>query len=240
MRTLVNIFKGIYQYVIFFPVMWLTTTLTALITILFFPWKNAYWINRVQAYWARLYCWCWAIPVSISGEEHIRKGQSYVFVANHQSAWDVFLVYGWLPVIFKWMLKKELRRIPVIGTACVACGHIFVDRRHLKAAVASLKAVEKELHDGISTVIFPEGTRTEDGSVGRFKRGAFQIAMDLKLPVIPLSISGCYEVYPKHRHLISRHPIHLHIGEEIDLSQFATTEEAMDYVREKMIEHVHA
>ena len=240
MRTLVNILKGIYQYVIFFPVMWLTTTLTALITILFFPWKNAYWLNRVQAYWARLYCWCWAIPVSVSGEEHIRKGQSYVFVANHQSAWDVFLVYGWLPVIFKWMLKKELRRIPVIGTACVACGHIFVDRRHLKAAAASLKAVEKELHDGISTVIFPEGTRTEDGSVGRFKRGAFQIAMDLKLPVIPLSISGCFEVYPKHRHLISSHPIHLHIGEEIDLSQFDTTEEAMNYVREKMIEHVHA
>ena len=125
-------------------------------------------------------------------------------------------------------MKAEIRRIPFVGTACKAAGHIFVDRRKAKASMESLKEIEKQLTGGVCTVIFPEGTRSLDGEVGRFKRGAFQIAIDLGLPVIPLSLSGCYDVLPKGRPYVERHPVHMHIGEPIDLKQFKDAEGNID------------
>ena len=196
------------------------TIITALITIICSPWKNAWWLHQIQAFWGRCFCYVFAIPVTVRGQEHIRKGQSYVFVSNHQSFYDVFLIYGWLPVVFKWLMKKELRRIPIVGWACKAAGHIFIDRRHARSAAESIQAVEAELKDGVSTVIFPEGTRTSDGSIAPFKRGAFQIALDLNLPVIPLRIDGCYELMPKTKHWPKRCPISLTIGEEMDLTPY--------------------
>ena len=90
--------------------------------------------------------------------------------------------------------------------------------------MGSLQEIEKQLSNGVCTVIFPEGTRTLDGEVGRFKRGAFQIAMDLGLPVIPLSLTGCFEVMPKGQFYVRRYPVHMHIGEPIDLKQFKDAE----------------
>ena len=168
------------------------------------------------------------LPVSVDGAEHIQKGQSYVFVANHQSMFDVWLVYGWLPVIFKWLMKAELRKVPFVGIGCKAAGHIFVDRRNAKASMESLKEVEKQLSNGVCTVIFPEGTRSLNGEVGRFKRGAFQIAIDLGLPVIPLSLDGCFEVLPKGKPFVHHHPVHMHIGEPIDLKQYQDAEGKID------------
>jgi len=181
-------------------------------------------VHKVQQFWSRSFFWLMFLPVSVKGQEHIQKGQSYVFVANHQSMFDVWLVYGWLPVIFKWLMKAELRKVPFVGTGCKAAGHIFIDRRNAKAAMESLKEVEKQLVDGVCTVIFPEGTRTMDGEVGRFKRGAFQIAMDLGLPVIPLSLDGCFDVLPKGKPFVHRVACSMYIGEPIDLKQFKDAE----------------
>ena len=182
------------------------------------------------------------LPVSVKGEEHIQPGQSYVFVSNHQSMFDVWLIYGWLPVIFKWLMKAELRKVPFVGTGCKAAGHIFIDRRNAKAALESLKEVEKQLVGGVCTVIFPEGTRTLNGEVGRFKRGAFQIALDLGLPVIPLSLTGCFDVLPKGKPFVHRVPTSMYIGEPIDLKQFRDADgnpdanAAIEAVRNAVIE----
>ena len=99
----------------------------------------------------------------------------------------------------------------------------------------SLHDVETQLVNGVSTVIFPEGTRSLNGEVGRFKRGAFQIALDLGLPVIPLSLTGCFKVLPKGRPFVQRHPVHMHIGEPIDLKQFDDPNKAIEAVREAVI-----
>ena len=176
------------------------------------------------------------LPVSVDGIEHIKPNQSYVFVSNHQSMFDVWLIYGWLPVVFKWLMKAELRKVPFIGSGCKAAGHIFIDRRNSKAALESIREVEKQLVNGVSTVIFPEGTRSLNGEIGRFKRGAFQIAWDLGLPVIPLSLSGCFDVLPKSKPFVRRHAVHMHIGEPIDLKQFADSNEAIEAVRAAVIE----
>jgi len=224
-----------YQYLIAWPIFAVITLSTAIFTIVFVPFRNAEFVHKEQQFWSRSIFWLMFLPVSVDGKENIQPGQSYVFVANHQSMFDVWLIYGWLPVIYKWLMKAELRRVPFVGTACKAAGHIFVDRRNSKAAVESLKNVEKQLVNGVCTVIFPEGTRSLNGEVGRFKRGAFQIAWDLGLPVIPLSLDGCFEVMPKGKPFVNHHAVHMHIGQPIDLKQFTDPNEAIEAVRTAVI-----
>ena len=228
MKYILRPFYWLWQFLIAWPILWLLTMFTGMFTVCTARWRNAEFVHREQQFWSRAFFRLMFIPVSVDGAEHIQPGQSYVFVANHQSMFDVWLVYGWLPVIFKWLMKAELRKVPFIGSGCKAAGHIFVERRSAKAALASLKEVEKQLSGGVCTVIFPEGTRTLTGETGRFKRGAFQIAIDLGLPVIPLSLSGCYDVLPKGRLYVKRHPVHMHIGEPIDLKQFKNAEGNID------------
>lgn len=228
----------IYQYLIAWPILVVLTIFTALFTICCYPWRNAEFVHKEQQFWSRSFFWLMLLPVSVDGAEHIQPKQSYVFVANHQSMFDVWLVYGWLPVVFKWLMKAELRKVPFVGTACKAAGHIFVDRRNAKAALESIKNVEKQLTGGVCTVIFPEGTRSLNGETGRFKRGAFQIALDLGLPVIPLSLSGCFGVLPKGKPFVHRNAVHMHIGEPIDLKQFAEPNEAIEAVRNAVIKGI--
>ena len=224
MPKIVKPFYILYQYLIAWPILALLTIFTAVFTICTVHWRNAGFVHKEQQFWSRAFFRLMFLPVSVDGTGHIQPGQSYVFVSNHQSMFDVWLVYGWLPVIFKWLMKAELRKVPFVGTGCKAAGHIFIDRSNAKAAMESLREVEKQLTGGVCTVIFPEGTRSLNGEVGRFKRGAFQIAIDLGLPVIPLSLSGCFEVLPKGKPFVNRHPVHMHIGEPIDLMQYKDAE----------------
>ena len=235
MKYVLRPFYWLWQYLIAWPLLVVLTVFTAVFTVCTVFWKNAEFVHKVQQFWSRSFFWLMFLPVSVDGQEHIVPGQSYVFVANHQSMFDVWLVYGWLPVIFKWLMKAELRKVPFVGTGCKAAGHIFIDRRSTKAAMESLKEVEKQLVNGVCTVIFPEGTRSLNGEVGRVKRGAFQIAWDLGLPIIPLSLDGCYEVLPKGKPFVYRAPVHMHIGEPIDLKQFSDPNEAIEAVRNAVI-----
>ena len=231
----------IYQALIALPIIIVVTIVTALITIIALPWHNAEWLHKLQMFWARCFCWLMFIPVEVEGIENIQKGQSYVFVANHQSAFDIFVIYGYLPVIFKWLMKQELRKVPFVGTACAAAGHIFIDRKNPQSALDSIRRVEAALVDGISTVIFPEGTRSKDGQIGRFKRGAFQIALDLHLPIIPISLTGCYEVMSRYAWHVTRHPIKMKIGKPI-LAQDTDTQtpnaqnDFIELVRQAVVE----
>jgi len=218
----------LYQYLIGFPLIIVVTLFTALLTIICFPWRNGKLPRTVQVFWSRSVLWLLLVPIKVTGCENVDPNQSYVFVANHQSFLDVFAVYGWLPNNFKWLMKKELRKIPFVGTACAVAGHIFVDRSNPRAAMESLTYIKAQLHDGISTVIFPEGTRTRTGEMGRFKQGAFKIAMDMDLPVVPISLSGFFDAMPRNKFYVKPFSrVALHIGKPIDISQFNDINEAM-------------
>lgn len=238
MKSVLYFLYGLYQYIVVWPIMVVLTLFTAVFTMIFVPFRNAEFVHRVQQFWSRSFYRLMFLPVTVEGLEHIQPGQSYVFVSNHQSMFDVWLIYGWLPVIFKWLMKAELRKVPFVGIACKAAGHIFVDRKNPKAAMESMENIKKQLKDGVCTVIFPEGTRTKDGQVGRFKRGAFQIALDLKLPIIPISLSGCYDVLPKGKPFVYRRPVRMYVGEPIDITQFENNNDAIEFVRNKVIENV--
>ena len=227
----------LYQYLIGFPLIVLSTLFTAVFTIVCFPWKNGKAPRAVQVFWSRSVIRLLLLPIKVTGRENVDPKQSYVFVANHQSFLDVFAVYGWLPNNFKWLMKKEIRRVPFVGTACAVAGHIFVDRSNPRAALQSMEKVKKELVDGISTVIFPEGTRTKTGEIGRFKQGAFKIAMDMELPVVPITLNGFYKAMPSGQPFANPFShLSLHIGKPIDISQFTDITDAMLHVREK-VEH---
>ena len=227
----------LYQYLIGFPLIVLCTLFTAVFTIICFPCKNGKAPRAVQVFWSRSVIRLLLLPIKVTGRENVDPKQSYVFVANHQSFLDVFAVYGWLPNNFKWLMKKEIRRVPFVGTACAVAGHIFVDRSNPRAALQSMEKVKRELVDGISTVIFPEGTRTKTGEIGRFKQGAFKIAMDMELPVVPITLNGFYKAMPSGQPFANPFShLSLHIGKPIDISQFTDINDAMLHVREK-VEH---
>lgn len=147
--------------------------------------------------------WSWVIvralllPVRVTGRENIRKGQSYVFVANHQGYFDIFLIYGFLHRNFKWMMKKGLRKIPFVGRACEASHQIFVDKSGPSKIKMTYDKARVTLCEGMSLVVFPEGARTFTGHMGVFRRGAFALADELQLPVVPMTINGSFDVFPR-------------------------------------------
>lgn len=221
MKKRINPFYVLYEIFVFFPLFLITTTITAISTIIISAIlgdvKGGYYPAR---WWSKITCLTALIRVEIIGEEHIDEKQSYVFIANHQSIFDIFLIYGWLRSKFKWVMKKEIKKIPLVGKACEYAGHIFIDRSNSRSAVRSIETAGKRLINGASIVIFPEGTRTNDGEIGKFRRGAFLLASDLNLPLVPITIKGAYEALPRNSAIIRPGKITMIIHQPIDTKSY--------------------
>ena len=186
-----------YKWLVFGPMVVMTTLVFATLALGLRLFLDARTASRLSAVpWARLNSWLTPMRVRVDGRDLVDPHQSYVLVSNHQSHYDVFVLYGWLDVDFKWVMKKELRRVPGLGAACDRLGHIFIDRSNRKAALATLEAAKERIVDGTSVIFFPEGTRSPDGRLMQFKRGAFRMALDLGLPILPLTVSGTRDVLP--------------------------------------------
>jgi 1-acyl-sn-glycerol-3-phosphate acyltransferase len=186
-----------YKYLVVMPVLVLATAFSATLALVLSLVTSARTASRLTAVpWARVMVWVTPMRVEVEGRENIDPRQSYVLVSNHQSQYDIFMLYGWLGVDFKWVMKQELRKVPGIGVACERLGHIFIDRSNHAAAIATLEAARTKIVDGTSVIFFPEGTRSTDGQLLRFKRGAFRMAVDLGLPILPLTVTGTRDVLP--------------------------------------------
>lgn len=190
----------IYQLFVAAPLLIITTVVTTLTTIVGSTLGNAhfwgYWPGRI---WSRWFMRILLLPVRVEGYENIDHKTSYVFVANHQGSFDIFLIYGYLGRNFKWMMKAALRNAPLIGKASEAAGHIFVDKRGPKALQQTHDRAREVLQGGTSLVVFPEGERTLTGKMGPFFRGAYQLADELQLPVVPITLNGPYQVLSRRR-----------------------------------------
>ena len=174
----------------------------------------SWWSYYPGRWWSQAFIRVLLLPVRVRGRENMAPGQSYVIIPNHQGAFDIFLVYGFLQRHFKWMMKKELRELPLVGKACEASGYIFVDQKGgPKALKATHDRAREILKEGISLVVFPEGARTWDGRMRPFKRGAFLLADELQLPLLPVTINGSFEVLPRSRgfNFVDWHPLSLTI-----------------------------
>lgn len=162
--------------------------------------------------WGRLSLWLHWSPVRLVGREHLPKGgETYVVIANHQSMFDIFVLYGYVQLPFKWVLKEGLRQMPFIGRACEATKFIFVDDSKASSIAQTMEQGKATLERGHSIFIFPEGSRSGDGEVARFKKGAFVMANELDVPLLPITIDGAYQILPKGKWLPKPHPIKLTI-----------------------------
>jgi len=147
-------------------------------------------------FWARLTAYAAFMRIKVSGRNNIDPKQSYVVVVNHQSVMDIIALYGWLGIDFRWVMKQEIRKVPFLGYACYRVGHVYIDRKNQAAAIQSLEAAKERVHSGTSVLFFPEGTRTSSSALKPFKKGAFKMALDLGLPILPITLSGTDHVMP--------------------------------------------
>jgi 1-acyl-sn-glycerol-3-phosphate acyltransferase len=139
--------------------------------------------------WSRLILVTTGVRVVVSGIEQLTPGTTYVFVSNHQSIYDIPVVFWALPFQLRIIAKRSIGSVPFLGWHLRRTGHLLVDRRHPHAP-GILQRWRQLLGDGLSLMIFPEGTRSADGRVGRFKAGSFLLAMEAGLPIVPMSITG--------------------------------------------------
>lgn len=199
MRTVLMILYQPYKWLVYVPFLALSTLLFGALAVTLSALVN----QRVGSFiggavWSRLNGYMTPIFVKVIGREHIDKKQSYVIVANHQSHFDIFVLYGWLGIDFKWVLKQELRKIPGLGIGSEKVGHIFIDRSNSERAIASINAAKKKIVNGTSVIFFPEGTRSRTGRLGEFKKGAFKFALDIGLPLLPVTIINTRKILPPH------------------------------------------
>jgi 1-acyl-sn-glycerol-3-phosphate acyltransferase len=151
--------------------------------------------HRCARAWASLILKTTGVRVSVKGLEHLEPGRSYVFAANHQSIYDIPIVFTSIPFQLRIVAKESLGRIPFMGWHLHRAGHLLVDRRNPGPDI--VQKMRRLVGESSSLIVFPEGTRSRDGAVGRFKKGSFLVAMDAGLPVVPVSITNSRNVMRK-------------------------------------------
>ncbi len=206
----------IYQWLILAPIFVVVTFVTALITMIgTFCAGTHFWGYYPAHLWSKFVCIMTFVRVKVVGRENIDPKQSYIFVANHQGAYDIWSIYGYLNHNFKWLMKKELENIFMVGPACRRAGHVFVDDTSIHSIKETITKAEQQLRDGMSLVIFPEGSRSWDGKMIPFKRGAFMLAAEFNLPVVPITIDGSFKALPRFTYNFRPAKITLHIHKPI-------------------------
>ncbi len=231
MKSIIKPFFIVYYFTLFFPLAISLMVICAILAIIF----GLFFGQKAGSFWGRAWaagtCLLSFVRVTVTGKEYLLKKQSYVFVANHSSSYDIYSMYGYLGRDIRWMMKKELMRVPFLGLACKIVGHISVDRSNAIKAKETLKRAKDNLQHGTSVVFFPEGSRTRNGKMGAFKRGAFVIAQEIGLLVVPVAIKGSFDIKRPGTLAIRPGRIFLHIQPPVALNSVTKEEMLTDVVK---------
>lgn len=213
----------VWKLLVVVPVGVVTTLVASTVILVLIPFVKPSTLSRViGGNWARILAAVTPMPVRVVGRERIDPLQSYVVVSNHQSQFDILVLYGWLGIDFRWVMKQELRLVLGLGAACAALGHIYIDRSNHEIAVRSINDAREQITGGTSVIFFPEGTRSEDGRMRPFKKGAFRFAIDTGLPILPVTVDGTCDVLPPRRFDLRPGRARLVIHEPIPSTGLAT------------------
>jgi 1-acyl-sn-glycerol-3-phosphate acyltransferase len=196
------------------------------------------WPNLMAKVWGNINLWAAGVKVNIAGLENINSSGPYIFVSNHQGWFDIFAALGKLPVRFSWLAKEELFKVPILGLAMSRAGYISIDRKDHRKALTSMNRAAELIRNGTSVFIFPEGTRSTDGVIKDFKKGAFMLAAKSQQRVVPISISGSYRILLKNDWMIHPGEISFSIGNPIETT--GTDSKSRDLLLEKVREAIRA
>lgn len=200
--------------------------------------------HAIARWWARTTLWICGITVSVRGLEKIDRSQSYVYVSNHASLFDIPAIIAGIPEQIRVVYKKELEKVPIFGWGLKWGSYIGIDRSNRVEAAKSLEQAATRIRRGASVLLYAEGTRTLDGKLQPFKRGAFNLAVRAGVPVVPLTVNGSYRILPKHSisirpghiELVLEHPILLEgkpgKGAELDLMRRVHEAIAQHYINQ--------
>jgi 1-acyl-sn-glycerol-3-phosphate acyltransferase len=215
----------------------LVTILGSVLAILLWPFSRrgdiAFFIGRT---WSRILLWLGGVRVEVRSRGELPKG-AYVFVANHSSNLDIWLMFAHLNYDFRFVSKKEWGYVPLFGWAMRAADIVFVDRGNSRQAMTSIIRAADKIRSGRSILIFPEGTRSRDGELMSFKGGALYLALRAQVPVVPIAIEGAFALMPPSRSFITPGKIVIHIGTPIETASRRTADrnaladEARDQIR---------
>lgn len=196
MNPILKIAYQPYKWIVAIPFYFINTMISGLICIITGLLLKQDAANIIAVIWSRLCCAITPVNVVIKGQTNYSKQKSYVIVANHQSLADIPALHGHLGLNIKWIMKKELRKIPIFGCAAHYLGCIYVDRSNHDAAMKSIEQAKKKLSQKGCVLFFAEGTRSRDGNLQPFKKGAFRFAREIDLPILPVTIKNSFQILP--------------------------------------------
>lgn len=219
-----------------------TVGLSTLVFITFPFDRNGNIIHHYARWWAKIQLLVSGVRVKVKGLEHLDRETPYIYMSNHQGSYDIFALLSCLPVQFRWIAKKELFSIPILGWAMGAANYISIDRSGRRKALESIERAASKIKGGVSVVIFPEGTRSRDGSIQPFKRGGFTLALKSGVPIIPITINGSRDVMPRDSMRVQPGEIRVNIDRAIQTTPFSLRERnvLMEKVRETIEKNLTA
>lgn len=183
------------------------------------------WLARKV--WSPVLLWAGGARLVVRGREHVDPTRPVIYASNHQSTIDIPALLVAIPVNLRFVAKKQLRWVPVLGWYLWLAGHILIDRSNHRRAIASLDRAAARIRGGANIIIYPEGTRSPDGRVHTFKKGPFALALKAGVPVCPVAIEGSGRLMPKKSWNITPGEIRVMIGEPVDPNAFAGDREAL-------------
>lgn len=193
--------------------------------------------NGIVRFWARTILRIAGIGINVKGLNKIDPTQPYVFMSNHQSTFDIMTCLAVLPGIARFLAKMELFRIPVFAQGMKAVGMIPIDRSNSKKARTSLDKAVQDIKNGVSVIIFPEGTRTRDGNIQPFKKGGFILALQGQIPIVPMVLTGAMQVMQKKNLYLQKGSISIEFLDPVDTSSFnyEQRDELIKSIRDKIV-----
>jgi len=200
------------------------TILFGIVVILFSPfdYKKGKILGSIVKYWAKAIFKTMNINVRIIGLDALDKNANYIFAPNHASSLDIPLILGSLPFWIVPISKIEIKWIPFLGWAMQAAGHVFVDRRDHEKAMLSINKIKDSLVENPrSILIFPEGSRSNDGNVNQFKTGGLSLGISTRIPIVPIAIEGTFESLSKHSKKFVNKPLTINMGSPVDTRKYS-------------------
>lgn len=171
--------------------------------------------------WSKVFLWVPPMSYTVRGTENVEPGTQYFFLANHLSNFDIPLLFRAIPTPIRYLAKKELYKIPVFAQALKVAGIVKIDRGAGASSYTAInEGVAQAKANGYSLIVFPEGTRSRDGALHPFKKGAFRMAISTGLPVVPVTVNGTWDVWPPGSKLFYKGHADVVIHEPIETADF--------------------